>query len=145
MRNLPNAYAQTEMMGLESHFRQRAYDLGRLKQFHIVARSIASQTNFAMTIKDLERESIGRNGDLLTFVKSAQAAQTFDEVWATAAGRSLSQAFLTSIAPASLLEQILRFGFSIPDQVGRVLTASGAVADVAEEGTPKVVKHRLCL
>lgn len=141
MRDLPNAYAQSEMMGLESYFRERAMGQGRLAQFHIIARNIASSHQMEVTLKRLEQELPGRNGEILQFAKAAQAAQSYDSVWATTAGRALSQAFLESVAEGSLLEQLIRFGFSIPDQVSRVLAASGAVADVVAEGDPILVKH----
>lgn len=141
MRDVPNAYAQSEMLGLESYFRERAMSQGRLTQFHVIARNIASSDEVGVMLNRLEKDTWGRNGEILEFVKAAQAANTLDGVWGTAAGRSLSQAFLASIAEGSLLEQLLRFGIQIPEKVVRVMTASGAVADVLEEGDPKPVKH----
>ncbi len=131
----------SRMLELESQVRERTFQAGRLSNFIEVARGMMRDPHFPIAAALMEEQAPRRTGDFAPFVKAAQAGQSFDSAWATSAGRDMSQAFLNSIAEGSILEQLFRFGFRIPNQIQAVLSASGAVADVVTEGFPAIVKN----
>lgn len=72
-------------------------------------------------------------------VRKAVAENTGMSIWSGDDARALAQAFIASIAPGSLVDQIARYAQPIPTTQRRVLIATGFSADEVQEGAPKVV------
>jgi hypothetical protein len=131
-----NVAANFETLELESALRAQRAEFGAANAFITVARIIGRHKYEKGMLTELE-QTVGHFA--APFVRASVAGQTIDSVWLETNARDLAVAFLGSIAPSSLLDSIARFARPIPLRLGRILVASGAVADVAAEGEPKVI------
>lgn len=74
-------------------------------------------------------------------VQRAFAHALDGDLWTGPDAQSLAASYLASIAEGSLLDQIARYGVSLPLDQRRGIVASGMVGNMATEGAPRVVQN----
>lgn len=126
--------ASPDLMMLESAARALHAEHGLSSRFIGVAHEMLKGVDRDSVVAALEKR-FGAS-DARDFKKAAVTAQTFNEVWATGVPHDLATGWLWTLAPFSILDALRGRASSLPD-IGRVLIASGAVANVAVEGAPK--------
>lgn len=128
--------ATPELLQLESRLRLQQMDKFAAAQFVSVCRSLARHKQVETAAHELSR-ILGRDAD--AFQKAAVSGMGLADVWATPSVQGLAFAYLESIRPSSLIDTLGLYAQPIPAEVSRVLIASGAVANVVAEGSPKAV------
>lgn len=123
---------------IESEMRRQADPRhAEAKQFVRLCRSILVRGDKPAELH--EAIAGDRLAGLAAEVAKSATAMTLDGAWGTEGGQRLAASYLASIADGSVLEAILASATVIPRDQHRTLVASGASANFAQQGAPKVV------
>lgn len=103
------------------------------RQFVAIARGIAGHQVSALP------GIAGRLGDAAADFceRAAVGAEVLDSAWAARSGQDLARAYLSSIAPGSLLDTLLPLAQTVPMVSGQIMVASDATSSAVDEGDPK--------
>lgn len=113
-------------------------DISLAGQFTSIVREILKAGPSGPNWEALTRkfESQAHSGRAESFCKAAVGAVA-DDLWQTSDGEALSAAYLTTLAPDNLVDQVARYAFPMPVTNQPVFYATGAVAEEVAEGAGK--------
>jgi hypothetical protein len=127
--------ANFQLLELETALRSHRELYADAYLFPGIVRAIGRHEHDEPALADIKRLTAGVNN----LTKAVSDAVMLEDFWRSPGGIDLTNSWLASIGQFSVLDLVKQFAVPIPENVGSLLVASGAAANVTAEGYPKAV------